>query len=373
MSLNEETKETKNDSEFEFTPSETEIFKEEMQKQRKESSQRVTRSTVMKSSDSTEAKNGDDVDKKNKKRAKEIIQHPKVTDAKETNENRRTEVKRKLSDKATPEGIDKQPPKRHFNDKCEQKNPLSSSVSFSEALKTHRMIIGYKSYPRDFMGKEIVANIEKYLLRQIDSLDSDVHGPSFKYYRLENGFMKIACFGMHTVDFLVDRMKDFRSAKKLMVIPFEDLPKRPTFRVFLREAGVSSELFMARIRKQNSSRGIDGSTWYCQASKSSTGGTNFMVEVDVISADIIRKMEGYLHYGLTQIKFHESRETKKTPDSYASNSGASASFDKQAGTSKSQMRSAAGSSTSDPNNIVRAEKKERAGNDNLPSGDRMDF
>lgn len=249
------------------------------------------------------------VEKPKKKRGGEN-NHSRQSNEKETEDpiqNRNNGDKRKLSDDQTPEGIVKLPQKRQIRD-VDQTARSRINQSFRDALNTRRMAIIYKGYPNEFLGEKIISYIENFILKAIDALDSGAKGPSFKYRRVEEGYIKIACVGDHSVDFLKEVIERFKSDKKVVVVPFESLPKRPTFRVYLRQSNVTADLFISRVTKQNSSRGFNFASWNCQAIKSNGGGTCIIIEVSPDCAREIKKFDGYLHFGLSQIKLSEPKE-----------------------------------------------------------------
>lgn len=243
------------------------------------------------------------------------------------------ENKRKLSSHSTPEGVSKPVPKKtatstdilSLSTATENNSNAAACITelemevdlegqppstFSEEVRRRDLLVVPQGYPKHQLTDDDVKVIENFILNRIDALKADEEGPEFRFRVWDKGYLKFACLGEHTQKFLTESIRAFRGDKPLKVITPDDLPKPPLYWVFIPEQKLDIGIFKTRLAKQN--KWLKTSELRVIKTNRSTKGVSFLFSIDSRSASEIKERDGWVHYGLGTLKFHDQNKKEAT-------------------------------------------------------------
>lgn len=180
----------------------------------------------------------------------------------------------------------------------------STPANARDALLTKRIAIIPTNYPDVIFNQDCMLQLEREVNKKIDEMSLDEPAPCFLYRRLERGFVKLACVGDFTVDWLKSVVSDWTFAGDPMrVIPCSELPKEPVYKVWIAGDTVPLEQLLSRIEKQN--KEISTTDWRHRGGRKKDEGSTLFFALDPQSISTLKTRNFLLHFGMSQIKFIE--------------------------------------------------------------------
>lgn len=179
--------------------------------------------------------------------------------------------------------------------------------TYSGAARRNDLLVVPLGYPKQQLSEEDVRAIENFILTRIDALKADEEGPEFRFRVWDKGYLKFACLGEHPQKFLKESINIFRGDRPLKVITPDELP---LYWVFVPEPKLDIGVFRARLSKQN--KWLKTNEIKVTKTNRSTKGVSFIFSIDIHSASEINERDGWVHFGLGTLKFHDQTKREAT-------------------------------------------------------------
>lgn len=185
----------------------------------------------------------------------------------------------------------------------EQSMETEEAANIRDALLSKSMVIIPAKYPDVTINPEQMTELEGMLIKSIMKIPVGEEAPRFLYRRLEKGYIKLSCIGAFTRGWLLRVVSDWNFlGDRLKVIPYEDVPKEPTFRVWIPFTGMTVDDILTCLKVQN--QGLRTEEWRFSGGKDYGSGGNYFFVLDSTTRKMLEQRNFLLHFGLTQVKFN---------------------------------------------------------------------
>lgn len=196
--------------------------------------------------------------------------------------------------------------KRAIQETSPELNPAQTSrfkrakeedLAYRDIVVSFPMAIAPIDYPASVMYAELLEILKKFIIRAIDRIPAGDPGPAFVNIRLLDGAIIVSCLNQSTAEWLSKTVSEYgQNGFELKCMAYDELPKIPTYRLWIPEGNIPFTTAMERLQKQN--LGLNTSDWKLLHNKKSMNGQLMVVQTGVGSVQWITENGRKLFFGM---------------------------------------------------------------------------